>query len=787
MRFKKIASVLASAAMVFSTAGFAAAANYPQPFISSSGVPDVAIIYGSHSSAQSDLVGVVNIQNSLNGYAVTGSVSGAVPEGGDFVKLERVDKFYLGENAKDVFITDITKEYLPELLADGEYLDNDNDPYKYTQKIQLSKDLELRHFRDNDYSEMPTIGIPLDSNAEVLTYLLEFTTHPDFTNNAMKNTDLPLFGRNYFVLDVDNSSVNPMITLLDSSAATSLDLGEVREVVVSGRTYSVAISALDQNGAILRVNGETTRKLDIGQTYRLADGTYIGIKELIAGNFQGATNYVEFTIGAGKLVLEDEREVELNDERVRGLYSVIELSGASPPALAQVGLRWETFDREFITPTSEIVMPGFETLKFTMAGFYTPAQEEIRVERGSSSNAIAVKAPIKGGSGTTPVTLDLLYMDQSSGEFIGLGESATRQLVTSEDPTITLDRAGSTYRDKFVVSWGTNTAGESYVVRAEVIERQNGNLTTLTNVATNQRICQDVLVNGDCTIGNAVLKITAASTDGVDWSVTLEPSDSTRVGFDKLYTLEGLTIYLPVEEGDGIGAIEFNETDSWSLYMFEEDKTQTLEAGGNITLTLEANTQQTQRRPHVGDVVVASTAGVSSDYPQGDSSDRYESYVISELATKVVFDQTNNNEHRAVITYHGAESYAEVFLTESSATIGEGSSINRPLLDTEISQASGKNLIVVGGSCVNTVAAQLLGRSERFCGTEWTTATGIGADTFLIQTFARTGGKVATLVAGWNFQDTSNAATALTTQTVDTSVGRKYIGTTATSIESVTM
>jgi hypothetical protein len=54
----------------------------------------------------------------------------------------------------------------------------------------------------------------------------------------------------------------------------------------------------------------------------------------------------------------------------------------------------------------------------------------------------------------------------------------------------------------------------------------------------------------------------------------------------------------------------------------------------------------------------------------------------------------------------------------------------------------------------------------------------------LIETFARDGGGVATLVAGYNAQDTRNAATALTTQVVDTTAGKKYTGTTATSIVS---
>ncbi len=108
--------------------------------------------------------------------------------------------------------------------------------------------------------------------------------------------------------------------------------------------------------------------------------------------------------------------------------------------------------------------------------------------------------------------------------------------------------------------------------------------------------------------------------------------------------------------------------------------------------------------------------------------------------------------------------------------------------DAEAASVSTKNLIVVGGSCVNTVAAELLGSAALLCGADWEAKTGVGSGQFLVQTFSRTGGKVATLVAGYNAGDTTNAAKYLTTQTaIDTTAGKKYKGSTATSAELVTL
>lgn len=108
--------------------------------------------------------------------------------------------------------------------------------------------------------------------------------------------------------------------------------------------------------------------------------------------------------------------------------------------------------------------------------------------------------------------------------------------------------------------------------------------------------------------------------------------------------------------------------------------------------------------------------------------------------------------------------------------------------DSEVSSVSDKNLIVVGGSCVNTVSAQLLGVNYPSCGVDFNRATGIGSNQFLIQTFAESGGRVATLVAGYNAQDTTNAVAYLADHgaDIDTTIGNKYMGASSTSANLVT-
>lgn len=160
--------------------------------------------------------------------------------------------------------------------------------------------------------------------------------------------------------------------------------------------------------------------------------------------------------------------------------------------------------------------------------------------------------------------------------------------------------------------------------------------------------------------------------------------------------------------------------------------------------------------------------------------------------TIATIDSGDSDQKQATLSYPDEQIYAQVYIGENSATISAGTtgsgsvtSLGNVLVtDAEASSVSSKNLIVVGGSCINSVAADLLGAGA--CGADFESTTGVGAGSFLIETFSRSSGKVATLVAGYNAGDTTNAAKYLTTQTVDTTAGKKYKGTSATSAELVT-
>ncbi|MGA2130284.1 MAG: hypothetical protein ABSG05_01555 [Candidatus Pacearchaeota archaeon] len=152
---------------------------------------------------------------------------------------------------------------------------------------------------------------------------------------------------------------------------------------------------------------------------------------------------------------------------------------------------------------------------------------------------------------------------------------------------------------------------------------------------------------------------------------------------------------------------------------------------------------------------------------------------VDGYGTLVTKDSTNSGQPIATLLYPPQQVYEQLYLGASSATVAGGNLGNVLVTDSQVSTVSSKNLVVVGGSCINSAAAALVGGA--YCGSAWTAATGIGSGQFLIKGYTSgiAGNSFALLVAGYEAADTTNAANYLTHYTVDTS--KAYSGTSGTT------
>lgn len=794
--FKKIASVLASTVMLSSTVALAAAANYPSPFVKS-GAADVAVVYGSNA-AQTDLVAALDVTSDLQAELATqtattsSATSASSVSGGDFVQLAKsTDAFNLGDDMND-FYTSLDSDELSTVLADGVYTNDENDEFEYDQKIELGA-LQLTHFQDSDFNdEKPTIGFDLVDGNHVLNYTLDFS--PDSAEGGtafvdLETTDLKMLGRSYYIVDATSTANGVKLTLLDSANSAMVTEGETSSVIVGAKTYEVSISFVDSDEAILVVDGVTTNKLNEGDVFKVAEDTYVAVKSILYSEKEAGISKVEFSIGSGKIVLENTQEVEVNTEDVSDIeeYNDATLNAYitnSSTDIDKIVLEWDLGDDTWIAPGSDLTLPAFETIKLSMAGFTAPGQE-VSTITFDGEDSITLDTTVEDGD----VKFNLFFGNGST--LSGIGKDSNDRLVTSSVPSLIFDKDIDEW---FVASWVSGDDAESYLLKVTDITDTDAdkNVTTVESQATGSTKKLTLDIGESDTLNNVKLTLNAANelTGAVNISVAAS-SGSGTASLDRLYTKTGLRIRLPVNSsaaGEGnvnLSQFWLNQSapTSWAMNFTEEDKDGNIASSTSFQVTLGFNSD--------GEMQVSSVS--PTDYETDDGSDKYEGYIQSALATKTLFS-TGGDQDYVDITYAGTESFADVYVSEAGAVVSSTGSVSTTgtvaklgsvaVSDAEAASVAGKNLIVVGGSCVNSVAASLLGGA--LCGADFEAKTGVGTGSFLIETFSRTGGKVATLVAGYNAADTTNAAKYFTTQAVDTTVGKKYKGTSATSASLVT-
>jgi hypothetical protein len=466
--YKKIASVFASAVMLSSTIGFAAAASYPTPFIKS-GASDVAIVYGSAAAASVDMTNAVDIVKGDLDKKVTVTTPVSTVTGENYQLKKPSTAFELGKGVKDVVSSSVTSDNLPTMLKDGTFTDESNNDFSYSQKLTLSN-LSYAMFEDSDYKpDTPALGIRVSSGTNVLNYTLDFSTSPQWSQ--METSEIEMLGKSYYILD---ATANSSLTLLDAAEKVTIKEGDAQSVTIGSKTYSIQIESLSGTasspGVKFTVDGKTTNKLSAGQTQKLSDGTYLGVREINMRDVAGTTGSAEISIGSGKLKINNGSLVELNDDSISGLTGYI--TTTSDSKISQLKLVWNTDNDGFIADGSSITLPGFNSIKLSYGGLTTVANEKITVNNNGNAKLQLENFPLKDSTETIP----LLYGTTTTGLFQGIGSEATKMLRTTNESSITFD--GDT-DDNFIVSWSDGKDAESYLCTADFTYQDNTNKTTI--------------------------------------------------------------------------------------------------------------------------------------------------------------------------------------------------------------------------------------------------------------------------------------------------------------------
>ena len=788
--FRKALTVLGSTALLGATVGVAAAASYPEPFTS-----NTAIVTGANA-APSDLVAATGIKSDLDAES-TGSTTTTTAEGGEVFSLGKSsDEFQLGYNLGSVF-TSLDDNDMTDFLADGNYDDGDIDE-DYTQIITLGTSPNLGLFADTTYDDdkTPTIGFHFDDDL-VLSYTLEFDTAlTDYSD--LESTDMPLMGREYFVLSAGSSTLD----LLDSAESTIVTEGTTVEI--DGK--DVSIEYITATSAKFKVDGELTDKLyddaaNGDKYYELDDESYIVLNENLYESKETGLSKAEVSIGKGKISLAfDGSEIEINDEPVDGLTSTITTDGSTAVGgvatdnVQDITLSWTTDGEEFLVEGGSMVMPGFEAIKVLFGGLDFPSDSEelligsgdtLTIEMGNFDLDVlyaTAEATVTMGdedrllhlnaTAATQTTFYLAdddrfiatYLDTDLSDVEMLYYEAGNLDVGGSNDEFSLD-LNDLIADKDIefdaVSAGDDdTSRGDVTVTLDIVYEAGAEVNaTGTDSAVFITEATAALINatnpaafggGNATDGDTLLVDIA--------QVTVDHDDSELLHWDKVVSETGMVV--EIEASTTLAGTD----DHINFYEQTDD--------GDLTWTTPDFIADAQWDTTDSEVYAVDDS--SLNLLETTTDDLYLAYIDGDLATMLEVDEDANTY---TVTYYGEEVVADVSIASADAVLTSTTSGGvKTILDSEAEK--GMNLIVVGGSAINSVAADLLGGAYR--GDVFESMTSVGDGEFLIQSF-NWDGDVALLVAGYNAADTQKAALYLQNFDVDTSVGTKYIGSSATT------
>ena len=253
INFRKIASVLASTAMMTSTVALGAAANYPNPFIKG-GVADVAIVYGSNAAA-TDLVAVTditaNLQASLASQTATGGTASGASVSGEAAQLfSGSTKLYVNDSLNAVK-TVVTDTEMKNVLADGSI--SGNVDTTYTQVIDIGSNPQVIFAKQPTSSQDPIFGLQTSTTAASYIYNTSVTFNKaiNLTHADTEGEDLTLFGQKFTIASATSDS---QLVLLKTAEKISLSSDDPSaDVTIAGAAYTVELVSASDTTATVKV------------------------------------------------------------------------------------------------------------------------------------------------------------------------------------------------------------------------------------------------------------------------------------------------------------------------------------------------------------------------------------------------------------------------------------------------------------------------------------------------------------------------------------------------------
>ena len=674
---------------------------------------------------------------------------------------------------------------------------NSKGSFPYDQKLHFDNEGPKAWFMEDD-DENVGVFWKISSGDRIARYELDFTTQAESDIDASDSYALKDFedkmitfmGTDWTITTAKytlGSGGTVALTFMAGSSSGTLLETDTNTFTVGDTDYEVTLTFVDEDEAAFTVNGESTGKLEDGETFTMADGNEIGVSDILYQNYAGGVHQASFFIGANKLYMTDnisngadsDSEVKVNEETIEGAVPRIvgsvttEPVGITTDGALKLDYLWINMTAQDdiylqegnkLSEDSELIEK--ELLFTNNWDFEYHGVDEavgtslIKLQR-SGDDKYELKFTSNDGN---EVTLPLMYATGVTGEY-ELGKKAGDNLAMNVTVNITDD-------DYFVVASKDTTSPSNSDAIVTVLQytssKKNSSTATRTvkfkNINTGEFVETNFDAN-DCSFDLAIEGRThqfgSASTNdcnAANWDIQLTSIDNAydlsngNRSYLILRDASGSLINISTDtdvnlDDPGLGhlnaaaltvAISADDTDRDDDYLTVSTPETQFSATLNYAATNEVQASITGPAWTVADTedtdVTHGLSAWGSVYKKTAPSStpaEVELMVPTESSQKVV----------AYIT-SGATSSS----TTAGGTLTPVEVVDATKLDNEVADATAQNLIVVGGPCVNSIAAELLGNPAD-C------TEGFMAGKARIKLFTN-GDNMAMLVAGWNGEDT---------------------------------
>jgi len=760
--FKKLTAVATGVTMMGATMAGALAADlsdYPDLFVSE-GTFDGLIVLGENAATVDNLA-AIDISNSME-YMMAGETSTTTIEGDSWLAATSSDFLELHSEGISDIESELDSEQL-DALADG-VVKNSKGTSDYEQTLTFPSG-PVVDFQEADDDSVGW-SLLIDNGELYAQYELDFQTDLDSDidgDDALEDIEdevIVMLGVSYTITSADfNGEDDIVLTLMGGSTADTISEGETKTYTVNDADYEVSLDSIsgDPEEARFTVNGETTSGVEDGETEVLEDGTTIGVTDITYQDYAGGIHSATFTLGADKYVLDGgDNSVEHNEDDISGLTVEITSTNTSDEvSIETIEINMSADDDYYVSEggmlsdnpeLGDAEEMWTENWDINFASVDVEMDETFAIEFSEGDEQAILTVELEDGS----VDFELVHYENDT--VLRGGDDDDDTLAWDPATLIEIDNYFFLSTDDPV----TDDEAETYLLQYRSAESDDDDSdAVIRNVVTGVDYTRSTDDGSfDLKLGGETFDFAnASSSDTDDYNLTVTGGSTVHANVS-----EDATISFRTDGGHLVTINDANTSDDSSNWvvtfnvddgdLFDDDADADIDL---MVFTLSLDTDDDELDISYGNTEL--TTGDVNDLFEDEDDDDV-SYSRSVMGDLLTITDSDSGLSKATLEVPGSAAEVQLYVTSgatTTSTTADGtltkvSVVDATKLDSEVADVSAQNLLVVGGPCVNSVAAELLA-SGADC------AAGFQAGVARVKLFEN-GDSVAMLVAGYSGEDT---------------------------------